>query len=62
MLLIRLLLSGSVPLNRGYPPRIIGDLLGGVLPWRKNKLVFSSIGDFYGPSWGQGGFGNDREP
>ena len=35
--------------------------LGGVLPWRK-KLVFLSVLDFDGPSSGQEGFGNDREP
>ena len=35
--------------------------LGGVLPWRK-KLVFLYFFDFYGSSWGQEGFENDREP
>ena len=38
--------QGPLLRPRGY--------LGGVLPWRK-KLVFWSIFDFYGPSWGQGG-------
>ena len=26
------------------------------------KTIFWSIWDFYGPSWGQGVFGNDRDP